>query len=828
MNSRYRLAIALTLVLASSASPAQVSGTPYVDLRKVSPKLLAMGQAGALKPSRSWVDARGTAFARFNQTHEGFRVFGAGLVASESPEGRVATLGRALESRIELTGRPLVSEEQARRISHRELLPRGPYAALPSVELVVFPTRFTTGLRPKVDAKGGVSWDRENSVLAPRPAGSHVWAYEVVSFLNNREDGVQQQHVIVDARTGNVLRKWNSATSIRPRSPERLVRTYGDLERANAPLQIAPAFLSPSPQIAGPLQNAGPLSVGATPAVGTGHSQYSGDVQIGTAASPNGGYDLTDLSRANSPNKVWLTRGIVTNYFDILKPGFVIVPYAMSNQAGSLDDVWGDGQNYLAPAPNHPNDFYTPEVFHWGDANGQTAAVDAHFAAASTYDMYRNVLGRVGLDGADEGIVSVVHYNYLYDNAAWIDDFQMMVYGDGSYPFGGVKSLTSLEIGGHEMSHGVMAATANLDYIGESGGLNEANSDMFAQAVVAYSKRVSGDPLDRIPAVDLDWGIGRQVSPDGTPFRFMFKPSLDGQSPDAWFYGMDMLDVHYTSGAGNRFFYFLSTGADGNPASDSYSPYLPGGMNGIGLDKATHIWYKAVTEQFTNTTNYHQARSGALNAAAALYGASSAEYAAVENAFAAINVGPAHGRAAPPVVTFPDDLIALDSPISVLTEDSFFSGVFSKTPVVPAGGVLALKVNVANTSDPSVNWKAGIGPGFFSPLDTPLNVTASNGSFDDQGLFHAPVVAPVWCGVRAFSKVDPLQFAATMVYTAHMDADGDSEQDALDAGMLALVWHLKKPVVDEISPFPDPESAGSVDDVSVQLWMEAFNNAFAR
>src|SRR5262249_29114613 len=160
-------------------------------------------------------------------------------------------------------------------------------------------------------------------------------------------------------------------------------------------------------------------------------------------ANVSGGYDLKDPTRAVNPNKVWLTQGIVTNYFDILKPGFVAVPYAMSNQAGSLDDVWGDGRNYLAPSPNQPDSYYTPAVFHWDDPNGQTAAVDAHFAAQTTYDMYRNVLGRLGLDGADAGIFSVVHYDYLFDNAAWVNSIQAMVYGDGVYPYAfGDKSLT--------------------------------------------------------------------------------------------------------------------------------------------------------------------------------------------------------------------------------------------------------------------------------------------------------------------------------------------------------------------------------------------------
>jgi hypothetical protein len=90
------------------------------------------------------------------------------------------------------------------------------------------------------------------------------------------------------------------------------------------------------------------------------------------------------------------------------------------------------------------------------------------------------------------------------------------------------------------------------------------------------------------------------------------------------------------------------------------------------------------------------------------------------------------------------------------------------------------------------------------------------------------VAAPLWCGVRAFSKQDPLAFAAGMVFTARMDADGDTDQDALDAGMLALVWNLKRSVVAEISPNPDPEGIGAVDDVSVQLWREAFKNAFEK
>ena len=839
MKAQVRAVTALTMVLASGALAAQALPAPTVSVfpsrdwatqriaQSLVPRMLdlGLGQGDELKPSRAQVDTGGRTVARFYQTHRGSRVFGTALVAALNPGGEVKALGRSLEPGIALSGTPTLSEEGARRVSHRELLPLGAYEALPSAELVVFPTRFTGGLRPKVDPKAGISWDRDASVLAPRPAEAHIWAYEVVSVLNNAQDGVQELHVVVDARTGDVLRKWDATPSFRSKTQVRRPRTYGDLELAKAPLKVVPSLL------ASRQETLAPVAAASLPAVGTGRSQYSGDVPLGTSTNPGGGFDLRDQTRAvnpANPNSVWLTTGIVTNYIDLFQSGFVAVPYTMDHQAGSLNNIWGDGQNYAAPSPYHPNDWYTAEVFHWGDANGQTAAVDAHWAATNTYDMYKNILGRPGIDGADGGIFSVVHYGYLYDNAAWIDSLKTMIYGDGGYPYGGMKSMTALDVGGHEMSHGVMGATADMIYSDESGGLNEANSDMFSQSVVAYAKRAPGAPVDQLPAGANTWALGADLTPDGTPFRFMYKPSLDGASPDAWFYGMGMIDVHYSSGPGNRFFYFLSEGAPTQPASATFSPYLPQGMVGIGIDKATRIWYKALSEQFTPTTNYHDARRGSLQAASDLYGTASPEYAAVENAFAAINVGPAHGKPEPIVVSFPEDLIATDSPMDVMTQGSYFEGIYSKVPIVPANNVSALRVNVAHASDASVTWKAGLWNTFFAPNNAPLDVTGTNGSFDAQGLFHSPIVAPVWCGVKATSKQDPLQFGVNMVFTAHMDADGDTEQDGQDAAMLALVWNLKRPVTQHISAFPDPEGVGQVDDVSVQLWLEAFKIAFAK
>ncbi|NED88104.1 peptidase M4, partial [Streptomyces sp. SID11233] len=121
--------------------------------------------------------------------------------------------------------------------------------------------------------------------------------------------------------------------------------------------------------------------------------------------------------------------------------------------------------------------------------------------------------------------------------------------------------------------------------------------------------------------------------------RYMDKPSKDGASADNWSSTLGNKDVHYSSGPANHFFYLLSEGSGAKTVNGvSYnSPTYDGlPVTGIGRDKALQIWYKALTTQFTSTTNYASARTGTLAAASSLYGATSAEYKAVQDAWAAI------------------------------------------------------------------------------------------------------------------------------------------------------------------------------------------------
>ncbi|MFI2606756.1 M4 family metallopeptidase [Kitasatospora sp. NPDC018619] len=274
----------------------------------------------------------------------------------------------------------------------------------------------------------------------------------------------------------------------------------------------------------------------------------------------------------------------------------------------------------------------TSNSFGDGTANNrESAAVDAQFGAATTWDFYKNTFGRNGIRNDGVGALSRVHYGSNYVNAFWEDSCFCMSYGDGS---NNTAPLTEIDVAGHEMSHGVTAATANLNYAGESGGLNEATSDIMGTMVEWYAKLPSNPP---------NYWIGELINlnGNGSPLRYMDQPSKDGASADYWDANVGNLDVHYSSGVANHFFYLLSEGSGAktiNGFSYDSPTYDNSTLAGIGRDKAAQIWYRALTTYFTSTTDYAGARAGTLSAAADLYGSGSAEYNAVAATWTAVNV----------------------------------------------------------------------------------------------------------------------------------------------------------------------------------------------
>ncbi|MEU5324107.1 M4 family metallopeptidase [Streptomyces sp. NPDC021056] len=330
-------------------------------------------------------------------------------------------------------------------------------------------------------------------------------------------------------------------------------------------------------------------------ATGTGKSLYSGTVSLETTLSGST-YQLTDG-----------TRGSHKTYNK---------SHGTSSSAGTLftdaDNTWGTGA-----ASSSTTD--------------QTAAVDAAYGAATTWDFYKSTFGRSGIKNNGVAAYSRVHYGNAYVNAFWDDSCFCMTYGDGE---SNTHPLTSLDVAGHEMSHGVTSNTAGLNYSGESGGLNEATSDIFGTGVEFYAAN-SNDVGDYLIGEEID------INGDGSPLRYMDKPSKDGGSADSWSSSVGNLDVHYSSGVANHFFYLLSEGSGAKTINGvSYNSPTSNGstVTGIGRAKALQIWYKALTTYFTSTTNYKAARTGTLSAASALYGSTSTEYKAVAAAWSAVNV----------------------------------------------------------------------------------------------------------------------------------------------------------------------------------------------
>jgi Zn-dependent metalloprotease len=348
-------------------------------------------------------------------------------------------------------------------------------------------------------------------------------------------------------------------------------------------------------------------------ATGTGSSLYSGSQSINTFLSA-GTYYMEDHARnlGTFDNRNTAKINAMLGY---------ITSYGSTYRFTDTDNLW--------------------------NTTTQRAGVDAHYGAAKVYDYYLNVHGRNGIDGVGgprtyasiDGVTglisSTVHFGKSYNNAFWTDSKNQMFYGDGDGSQ--FTSLVTLDICGHEMTHGITSRTAGLVYSGESGALNESISDVFGAMVELYAR----GGLETAAT----WQIGEDAytpATAGDALRYMSAPHNDpnygytaNDDPDYYterYTGTsDNGGVHINSGIPNHVFYLLAHGGT--------HAHVPGPfVTGIGPDKAARIWYRALTTYMTSSTNFAGARAATLNAAADLYGAGSAEYLSVADAWTACGV----------------------------------------------------------------------------------------------------------------------------------------------------------------------------------------------
>ena len=280
----------------------------------------------------------------------------------------------------------------------------------------------------------------------------------------------------------------------------------------------------------------------------------------------------------------------------------------------------------------------------------QRAAVDAQYGAEATMNFYQAVFNRNGIDGsggpgfttaaASSGtslITSRVHYSSNYNNAFWNGSY--MTYGDGDGST--FTPLVTLDICGHEMTHGVTERTAGLVYSKESGALNESMSDVMGTMVERYAR----------PS-NWNWKIGEDAYTPGTvgdALRLMDNPHAVGD-PDHYSLRLypgtcspsnanDQCGVHTNSSITNHTFYLIAAGGTNRVSGIA--------VTGIGPDAASKVWYRALTVYMTSGTTFAGARTATLSAATDLFGAASTQYNSVATGWCAVGVGSCPGGSTP-------------------------------------------------------------------------------------------------------------------------------------------------------------------------------------
>ncbi|MFC8985367.1 M4 family metallopeptidase [Streptomyces sp. NPDC014603] len=218
-----------------------------------------------------------------------------------------------------------------------------------------------------------------------------------------------------------------------------------------------------------------------------------------------------------------------------------------------------------------------------GDEPGQDATVNRAYAGlGATFELLLSAYGRDSIDGAGMPLVATVHYDRDYNNAFW--NGEQMVFGDGDGEIF-LDFTLPIDVIGHELAHGVTQHTANLDYFGQSGALNESVSDVFGALIKQYSLGQT--------AAEADWLIGAGLLAPrvtGTALRSMKEPGTAydddvlGKDPqpatmdDYVRTGRDNGGVHINSGIPNHAFYLAATT-----------------LGGHAWERAGQIWYDVLT-----------------------------------------------------------------------------------------------------------------------------------------------------------------------------------------------------------------------------------------
>lgn len=296
-------------------------------------------------------------------------------------------------------------------------------------------------------------------------------------------------------------------------------------------------------------------------------------------------------------------------------PAMAAIPSADGKKERLIYDMRHQGSSFL------PGRLVRRE----GEPKSTDPAVnEAYDYSGVTYDFYRKLFERNSLDDRGMALISSVHLGLSYNNAFW--NGEQMAYGDGDGSIF-IRFTKSLDVVGHELTHGVVTHTSNLDYRNESGALNEHFADVFGSLIKQWKKKQT--------AAKADWLIGPDIMGPGTRAKalrtFREGPAYEndpvlGTDPqpkhlkDKYLGPSDSGGVHINSGIPNHAFFLVATSLGGNA-----------------WEKAGRIWYDTL-RALNRTSDFAQMAAMTGQSAAALFGHGSTEEKAVVNAWKAVGL----------------------------------------------------------------------------------------------------------------------------------------------------------------------------------------------
>jgi vibriolysin len=346
-------------------------------------------------------------------------------------------------------------------------------------------------------------------------------------------------------------------------------------------------------------------------------------------------------------------------------------------------------------------------------------ANDAHYFGKVVFDMYN---AYVGVPPLTSKLEMRVHYGTSYENAFW--DGVGMTFGDGASTF---YPLVSLDVSSHEVSHGFTEQNSNLTYSGQSGGINEAFSDMAGEAAEYFFHGGSNDFL-----------VGAEIfKAAGEALRYMNNPPQDGISIDDANDYYDGLDVHYSSGVYNKAFYVLATTAGWN------------------TEKAFKAFAKANQDYWTPSTDFYNGACGVESAAEDL-GYAKAD---VTAAFASVN-SDCGGGPEPPTV----EVLSKGVPVTGLGAGSGQSLYWSLE--VPAGASNLTFTLSGGTGDADLYTKFG-----ELPTDAVWDCRPFKSGNNEVCTVAAPAAGTYYVRVKAFSTFSGVSLVGD--YTTGGGGGGD-------------------------------------------------------